>query len=125
MVASKFLQDRTYSNRTWSKISGLQTIEIDQIERVFLQTIRYDLVVSDSQWSKWTMELSLFRSRLPTAPNAQQVVKSTSHFPAKGLHRVTSENVIGQALQFDASLNDRHSNAVRGKHAFARHGSSL
>ncbi|WFD30285.1 PHO85 cyclin-5 [Malassezia sp. CBS 17886] len=58
VVASKFLQDRTYSNRSWSKISGLPTKEIEQLERVFLHTIKFHLVVDECQWSEWTKDLS-------------------------------------------------------------------
>lgn len=126
VVASKFLQDRTYSNRTWSKISGLGTIEIDQLERVFLRTIRYDLVVSDALWRKWTADLSSFCShKLPYAAPGQHCDKSFSIPSASRLHRVTSENVIGQAFQFDSSLNKPQPSAVHGKRIFTRHGSSF
>ena len=106
VVASKFLQDRTYSNRTWSKISGLGTQEIDQLERVFLKMIRYDLVVNHAQWMKWTAELSSphVKSSCITANTGQSAVNPTISFSPPRLHRVTSENVIGQALQFDSLL---------------------
>ena len=45
--------------------------------------------------------------------------------PASRLHRVTSENVIGQAFQFDSSLNNSQPSAVLGKRIFTRHGSSF
>lgn len=126
VVASKFLQDRTYSNRTWSKISGLRTIEIDQLERVFLRTIRYDLVVSDALWRKWTADLSSFCSQKSLhAASGQHSDKPFSTSSASRLHRVTSENVIGQAFQFDSSLNKSQPSAVHGKRIFTRHGSSF
>lgn len=125
VVASKFLQDRTYSNRTWSKISGLRTIEIDQVERIFLRTIRYELVVSDALWRKWTADLSLFCStKSPFAGLGQQCEKPVTASTSR-LHRVTSENVIGQAFQFDSSLNNSQPSAVLGKRIFTRHGSSF
>jgi len=126
VVASKFLQDRTYSNRTWSKISGLGTQEIDQLERVFLKMIRYDLVVNHAQWMKWTAELSSphVKSSCITANTGQSAVNPTISFSPPRLHRVTSENVIGQALQFDSLLNEPQHNMGRGKRAFLRHGSS-
>lgn len=125
VVASKFLQDRTYSNRTWSKISGLRTIEIDQVERVFLKTIRYDLVVSDALWRKWTADLSLFCSnKSPFAGSGQHYDKPLTASTSR-LHRVTSENVIGQAFQFDSSLNNSQPSEVLGKRIFTRHGSSF
>ncbi|KAL4400898.1 PHO85 cyclin-5 [Malassezia pachydermatis] len=130
VVASKFLQDRTYSNRTWSKISGLETREIEQLERVFLQTIHYNLVVSESEWAQWTKELSLHchRNKLASFTSSQlsdkNIPEAYKQRPASArLHRVTSENVIGQAFQFDASLSDPQAPS-RGKSALARHGST-
>ncbi|KNZ59099.1 hypothetical protein VP01_17g1 [Puccinia sorghi] len=41
MVASKFLLDRNYSNKAWSKISGLPVEEINDNERLFLRLIDY------------------------------------------------------------------------------------
>ena len=126
VVASKFLQDRTYSNRTWSKISGLGTQEIDQLERVFLKMIRYDLVVNHAQWMKWTAELSLphVKSSCITASAGKSAAHPTISSSPPRLHRVTSENVIGQALQFDSLLNEPQHTMGRGKRAFLRHGSS-
>ncbi|EZF32937.1 hypothetical protein H101_03475, partial [Trichophyton interdigitale H6] len=39
ILASKYLQDRNYSARAWSKISGLNTAEINQNELMFLQAV--------------------------------------------------------------------------------------
>lgn len=127
VVASKFLQDRTYSNRTWSKISGLETREIEQLERVFLHTIQYDLYVSHTQWAEWTTELSAHWNRtknedVPLSPHRRSKQEVTSCTPSR-LHRATSENVLGQALQFDSELNVRQS-AHRERNHFHRHGSS-
>lgn len=131
VVASKFLQDRTYSNRTWSKISGLNTKEIEQLERVFLHTIQYDLVVDASHWSRWTSELSSNWGRAKQAlatpgAAAQQRIDHAEMKSARfdtRLHRAHSENVLGQALPFDAGLlqADRTRAAKPG---FARHESA-
>lgn len=122
VVASKFLQDQTYSNRTWSKISGLAPREIEQLERIFLHTIQYDLVVDAAQWSRWTQELSSNWVRAKPAPpaaadaprpaTAAEVRKAA---PDQRLHRAISENVIGQTLPFDAGIlqsdRNRHTRA--------------
>lgn len=112
VVASKFLQDRTYSNRTWSKISGLAPREIEQLERVFLHTIQYNLVVDASHWTRWTQELSSNWGRAKRAlatpgPIAQlRVEQAEARAPSVDarLHRAISENVLGQALPFDAGV---------------------
>ncbi|WFD26826.1 PHO85 cyclin-5 [Malassezia nana] len=130
VVASKFLQDRTYSNRTWAKISGLSPREIEQLERIFLRTIQYNLYVNEAQWTAWTRELTLQRLhiKLPCMPQesgevSDQVATKSSAIPSR-LHRATSENVLGQAYPFDASLREPQLPA-RSRQRWARHGTSL
>ncbi|KAF9434199.1 hypothetical protein BGZ76_008410 [Entomortierella beljakovae] len=53
ILASKFQQDRTYSNKAWSKISGLPVSEINLNEITFLTLIDYRLFVSQSVFQKW------------------------------------------------------------------------
>lgn len=45
ICASKFLQDRTYSNRAWAKISSLPVTEINNNEKAFLELLDYNLYV--------------------------------------------------------------------------------
>ncbi|OKL62277.1 hypothetical protein UA08_02864 [Talaromyces atroroseus] len=54
ILASKYLQDRNYSARAWSKISGLQTQEINQNEMMFLQAVDWQLHVPESVYHRWT-----------------------------------------------------------------------
>lgn len=53
ILASKFQQDRTYSNKAWSKISGLPVSEINLNEITFLKLIDYRLFVSQAVFQKW------------------------------------------------------------------------
>ncbi|KAF9978708.1 hypothetical protein BGZ65_006884 [Modicella reniformis] len=53
ILASKFQQDRTYSNKAWSKISGLPVSEINLNEITFLKLIEYRLFVSQAVFQKW------------------------------------------------------------------------
>ncbi|KAI1288273.1 hypothetical protein EDD11_010049 [Mortierella claussenii] len=54
MVASKYLQDRNYSNKAWAKISGLSIKEINANELIFLKLIDYSLFVSHDTFMRWT-----------------------------------------------------------------------
>ena len=61
MLASKYLQDRNYSARAWSKISGLRSNEINENEREYLAQVNYDLHMPKyifENWSKIVMVLS-------------------------------------------------------------------
>ncbi|PKI84842.1 hypothetical protein MVES_001050 [Malassezia vespertilionis] len=119
VVASKFLQDRTYSNRTWSKISGLPTKEVEQIERVFLHAIEYDLVVEELLWTSWTQELASRWNRTKDIPSESTIkaFKCSPKMQGARLQRAFSENVLGQALPFDSGLT----NARLPRIGFARH----
>ncbi|KAK6533262.1 hypothetical protein TWF694_002215 [Orbilia ellipsospora] len=54
ILASKYLQDRNYSARAWSKISGLNISEINANELAFLTTVNWKLHISDQIFDKWT-----------------------------------------------------------------------
>jgi len=67
ILASKYLQDRNYSARAWSKISGLKVCEINTNEMAFLQAVNWKLHIVDSIWEKW-QEVVLRHT--PTTPPA-------------------------------------------------------
>lgn len=54
ILASKYLQDRNYSARAWSKISGLATHEINQNEMAFLYAVNWKLHICDDVFRRWT-----------------------------------------------------------------------
>jgi len=53
ILASKYLQDRNYSARAWSKISGLKVCEINTNEMAFLEAVNWKLHITDPIWEKW------------------------------------------------------------------------
>ncbi|CAG8692910.1 32866_t:CDS:2 [Gigaspora margarita] len=54
IVASKYLQDRNYSNRAWSKMSGLSVQEINTNEICFLKLIDYNLFIAENNFKRWS-----------------------------------------------------------------------
>lgn len=54
ILASKYLQDRNYSARAWSKISGLDTQEINENELSFLKAVGWKLHISETVFQRWT-----------------------------------------------------------------------
>src|SRR5271156_5656913 len=54
ILASKYLQDRNYSARAWSKISGLNTLEINQNEMAFLLAVNWKLHIPEPIFQRWT-----------------------------------------------------------------------
>lgn len=54
ILASKYLQDRNYSAKAWSKMSGLKVNEINTNERTFLSKVCWKLHIPDSIFKRWT-----------------------------------------------------------------------
>lgn len=71
MVAAKFLQDRNYSNKAWSKITGLPLKELGSVEREFLAAIKWDLNVKSDEWEGWTRKLAQAQAKQQARANAQ------------------------------------------------------
>ena len=54
ILAGKYLQDKTYSARAWSKISGLSCDEINRNEKGFLEAVGWQLHVPEATFHRWT-----------------------------------------------------------------------
>lgn len=81
ILASKYLQDRNYSARAWSKISGLNTQEINQNEMAFLQAVNWRLHIADDVFRRWTdIVLKHTPPSMPPSPGgAPQLAASPHH----------------------------------------------
>jgi len=60
MLGNKFLDDNTYTNKTWAEVSGINVQEIHIMEVEFLSNMRYSLYVSDNEWRDWHTKLGKF-----------------------------------------------------------------
>ncbi|RMZ90226.1 hypothetical protein DV736_g2535, partial [Chaetothyriales sp. CBS 134916] len=59
ILASKYIQDRNYSTRAWSKISGLRIPEINENERQYLCLINYSLHIKQATFENWSKAVLL------------------------------------------------------------------
>ncbi|KAI0033706.1 cyclin-domain-containing protein, partial [Vararia minispora EC-137] len=53
MMANKFVDDNTYTNKTWSEVSGIELSEINKMEREFLAGINFELYVDKQTYESW------------------------------------------------------------------------
>jgi hypothetical protein len=74
MLGNKFLDDNTYTNKTWADVSNISVNEIHVMEVEFLSNMRYSLLVSAEEWEQWLDKLTQFWSYLELA---QQTVSPT------------------------------------------------
>lgn len=76
--ASKYLQDRNYSNRAWAKISGLPVGEINGNERAFLKVVDFKLHLPAEEFQRWTERLAALASPATTSPVEPAATQSSS-----------------------------------------------
>lgn len=74
ILASKYLQDRNYSARAWSKISGLATQEINQNEMAFLAAVNWKLHITDEVFQRWTEIVLKYTPSQPPSPGSINVL---------------------------------------------------
>lgn len=60
ILASKYLQDRNFSNKAWSKISSISVSEINLREREFLEITKWNLDVKHDIFSRWSHLMGQF-----------------------------------------------------------------
>ena len=60
MLGNKFLDDNTYTNKTWAEVSGISVQEVHVMEVEFLSNMRYSLFTSEHKWKEWHTILGKF-----------------------------------------------------------------
>jgi hypothetical protein len=75
ILASKYLQDRNYSAKAWSKMSGLPVKEINANERTFLAKIGWKLHVAKPLFDRWTDVVIKYQTMPPPSPGQSIAVE--------------------------------------------------
>jgi hypothetical protein len=70
ILATKYLQERNYSARAWSKISGLNTQEINRNELTFLRAVNWQLHIRDAVFQRWTDIVLKYTPQHPPSSDA-------------------------------------------------------
>ncbi|KLU85283.1 hypothetical protein MAPG_04311 [Magnaporthiopsis poae ATCC 64411] len=83
MLGNKFLDDNTYTNKTWAEVSGISVQEIHVMEVEFLSNMRYSLLVSKEKWEEWLVKMARFWEycEAATKPVSPIAIPSPTHFP--------------------------------------------
>jgi hypothetical protein len=74
LLGSKFLDDNTFQNKSWSEVSGISTVELNQLESKWLEDENYNMYVnidSNEPYLQWLKDWQIWRKE----KNAQR--KST------------------------------------------------
>ncbi|OZJ06951.1 hypothetical protein BZG36_00132 [Bifiguratus adelaidae] len=57
MLANKFLDDNTFTNKTWSEVTTMKVQDLDVMEIEFLSVLDFRLFVRDEEYQRWTAAL--------------------------------------------------------------------
>lgn len=65
MISSKFFEDQSFSNKSWSKIVGIPLRELNAVESHFLQALGFDLHIDLETVQGWAEAIFRFADELP------------------------------------------------------------
>ncbi|KAI8365260.1 cyclin-domain-containing protein [Radiomyces spectabilis] len=54
VLANKYLDDNTYTNKTWSDVSHIPVTELNIMEMEFLSALNYSIYISNQQFFAWS-----------------------------------------------------------------------
>ncbi|KAI0638090.1 hypothetical protein C8Q77DRAFT_409144 [Trametes polyzona] len=80
MLANKWLDDHTFSNKTWHTISNVPIRSLNRLESLALEIFSYDLSIKPEQWSGWLSELLAYHASL-SSPMFPQPISRPSASP--------------------------------------------
>ncbi|KAG0169008.1 hypothetical protein DFQ28_007305 [Apophysomyces sp. BC1034] len=74
ILANKFLDDNTFTNKTWSDVSGMKVHDLNIMEAEFLEALDYNLFVRDNEFVRWKGILDICRdcAQYTSLDNPQQ-----------------------------------------------------
>lgn len=64
MLANKYLDDNTFTNKTWSEVSGMKVTDLNIMELEFLDVLQFKLSIKKEEYERWRMALFGLRSQL-------------------------------------------------------------
>ncbi|CAG8447005.1 15949_t:CDS:2 [Acaulospora morrowiae] len=90
MLSNKFLDDNTYTNKTWSEVTNIPVSEINTMEMEFLSSLNYQLYVSEQQFFDWVRNMITFvsigddrRNNDDSAPDCSMNISQRSQYSQK------------------------------------------
>ncbi|KAH7916132.1 hypothetical protein BJ138DRAFT_996387 [Hygrophoropsis aurantiaca] len=78
MLANKWLDDHTFSNKTWHTISGVPTQSLNKLEFLALEIFCHDLSITPSAWSEWLNHLLSYHQLLSSHIHPQPISRPSS-----------------------------------------------
>ncbi|KAJ7688460.1 hypothetical protein B0H17DRAFT_1135676 [Mycena rosella] len=96
MLANKWLDDHTFSNKTWHTISNVPIQTLNKLESLALDIFTYDLSVPSSDWSQWLSHLVSYH-QISSSPSHPQPISRPSTNPHAIVRRALEEIIQAPA----------------------------
>ncbi|KAF9897283.1 hypothetical protein BX616_005870 [Lobosporangium transversale] len=122
ILANKFLDDNTFTNKTWADITGMKIKDVNHLEMQFLNGIDFRLFTSSSHYSEWLANLTQFTGTYMPSQHqvAYQQQAAAAQFPLSPMETVstvstpvdsgtTSVRSHGSAMEISRSLQSNPS----------------
>ncbi|KAG2158908.1 uncharacterized protein EDB93DRAFT_1245471 [Suillus bovinus] len=90
MLANKWLDDHTFSNKTWHTICKLPVHSLNKLESLALDILSHDLTISPAVWRQWLGHLFSYHVSLSPPPYAQPISRPSSN-PQSIVRKVIEE----------------------------------
>ncbi|KAF8640020.1 hypothetical protein AX17_001264 [Amanita inopinata Kibby_2008] len=92
MLANKWLDDHTFSNKTWHSISNIPVHMLNELEVLALDLLSYNLSVPSDKWTRWMDHiLSHHLSSIP--PSHAQPISRPSSNPHLIIRKAIEDNI--------------------------------
>jgi len=78
ICSSKYLDDNSYCNTAWVKLTDKSLKEVLDLEREFLVTLQYKLYFNHEEWKEWFVWISHFKSLLDVGVTTNEDKSSPS-----------------------------------------------
>ncbi|KAJ7774249.1 hypothetical protein DFH07DRAFT_123153 [Mycena maculata] len=103
MLANKWLDDHTFSNKTWHTISNVPIQTLNKLESLALDIFTYDLSVPSSDWSQWLAHLVSYH-QMSSSPSHPQPISRPSTNPHAIVRKALDEIIQAPAAcNFDSA----------------------
>ncbi|KAJ6627556.1 hypothetical protein B0H10DRAFT_2173623 [Mycena sp. CBHHK59/15] len=79
MLANKWLDDHTFSNKTWHTISNVPIQTLNKLESLALDIFSYDLSVPSSDWSQWLSHLLSYHLASSSPSHPQPISRPSTN----------------------------------------------
>src|SRR5205085_860261 len=118
---NKFLDDNTFTNKTWADITGMKSKDVNHLEMQFLSGIEFRLFTSSWQYSEWLAKLTQFTGTyMPSQHEVayqQQTAAAQSPISSLAPNTTVGAAAATEALSGSGPVRDHGHSAVDGSNS--------